>query len=100
MNYYNTLMRYYHNTLEEQLDYIAVATRGKAYKVGFNCRDERAFKRKMTMLLCEHYNMKMVPTDWLRDLTDKTGLPKNWKDLVEIAIFELAADDFLISKVK
>lgn len=100
MTNYNTLMRYYHNTLEETLDYIAVVGRGKAYLVGSNCRSERAFKRKITMLLCEHYSMKVVPTDWLRDLTDKTGLPKNWKDLVEIAIFELAADDHLISKVK
>lgn len=100
MTNYNTLMRYYHNTLEETLDYIAVVGRGKTYLVGSNCRSERSFKRKITMLLCEHYSMKVVPTDWLRDLTDKTGLPKNWKDLVEIAIFELAADDFLISKVR
>ena len=99
MRNYETLMRYYHNTLEETLDQIKVVGRGKALKVGDKCRDPKAFKRKITMLLCDHYSMKMVPAEWLRDLTNKTGLPRNWKELVELSIFELAADDFVISKM-
>lgn len=99
MKNYETLMRYYNNTLEETLDHISVVGRGRALKVGDKCRDPRAFKRKITSAICNHYGMKMVPAEWLMDLTNKTGLPRNWKDLVELAIFDLASDDFLISKM-
>ena len=101
MNNYKTLQRYYKRELEDFIEWVERnRAAGRTMAVGSNVASRRSFDRKFTAYVCSHYDIKLVPTDWLPDLLEKTGLPKNWKELVSLSLIDLAKDDFKISKVR